>query len=97
MKTITETIYLHAVVRETDSEICYVVSDSSMSYTPEYTVCAEQEITFELPDPKTITPLMVSTLQTKKKAMQAASSAAIQEVENQISSLLALPNHQEVS
>jgi hypothetical protein len=63
-----------------------------MSYTPEYTLCDTQEITFELPDPKTITPLMVSTLQTKKKAMQAASSAAIQEVENQIASLMAIPN-----
>jgi hypothetical protein len=97
VKTITETIYLHAVVRETDSEICYVVLDSSMNYMPEYTLCDSQEITFELPDPDSVMPLVIKGLQDKRGAMVAASSAAIQEVDNQIASLLALPNLEEVS
>ena len=97
MKTITQTIHLHAVMRDTDSEIYYVVSDSSMSYTPEYTLCGTQEITFDLPDPEVVMPLLVKGLQEKRGAMVAASSAAIQEVDNQIASLLALPNREEVS
>tara|TARA_R110000782_G_scaffold44998_1_gene100270 strand:+ start:399 stop:689 length:291 start_codon:yes stop_codon:yes gene_type:complete len=92
MKTKTKTIYLHAVVYEGESEIYYYVSDSAMEFSPEYMLCDSQEITFELPDPDSVMPLVIKGLQEKRGAMVAASSAAIQEVDNQIASLMAIPN-----
>jgi len=93
-KTKTQTIYLLARCREGASKISYSASDLDMSTLDEYTVIDQKEITFDLPDESTFLPVVIAGLEKKRDAMRATASAAIGEVENQIQSLLAIPNLQ---
>ena len=91
-KTRTETIYFYAICRDGESEIEYRASDVFMDCLPEYTLVSQKEITFALPDAKDILPRVIGRLEDKRALMRAAASAAITKVDEQIASLMALPD-----
>ena len=95
METITAEIYLVAVMLENDSEPHIFVTNSAYDHSPNYVVLGSQTVTFPAPNPKVVSKALVSGLEEKVVTMRAAAEAAINEVQGQIQSLLALEHVEE--
>ena len=92
MKTATAKVYLHAVVHEGDTTPSFHITTTDMHTLPEYTLVETQEITFEIPEVKTVMPEVISGLEKFRDEIRAQMSVKVMEVDNRIASLLALEN-----
>ena len=91
----TETVYLVANIDSHTGKKRFIVSEFDYSHSDEYTVIGEQEVTFDIPSVEVVNGKLIVGLREKIDKMQATATAAINEVEGQIQSLLALENQGE--
>ena len=89
----TKTIYL--VASESGGKPYMFISDTNMETQPEWVVLGAKEITFDVPPAEIVSKKIIAGLEAQKIQMQATATAAINEVEGQIQSLLALENQGE--
>ena len=95
MTTVTKTVYLIATTSPNSGDPFTFISTSDMEGQSDCVVAAQKEVSFDEPSMKEVSISLVAGLQEKKLEMQATATAAINEVEGQIQSLLALENQGE--
>ena len=88
--TLTRQIHLVVTYDQYDNKPRLLISDNDFLNSDDYTSIASQEITFKKPSEEIITAAALGGLQAMKATMRAAAAAAIEEVEGQIQSLLAI-------
>ena len=90
----TQTIYLIGTVGHGGGKYIFL-DNSDFDGSGEYVVLGQQEVTIEIPPTEILNGKLIASLEEKKVQMQATATAAINEVEGQIQSLLALENQGE--
>ena len=90
METITREVYLIAALLKDSTEPHVFISDCKFQTNPDYVVIGSQKVSFPAPHPKVVNKALVRSLEDKVVTMRATAEAAINEVQGQIQSLLAL-------